>query len=68
MSTSDPIYVFERRNANERVLCVFNFSNQPAKMRATERWQSLVGNGFDAAVDGQTISLPPFGAFFGSEA
>jgi len=67
METPDPIYAFERRHVNERVLCVFNFSNAPATMKVAEGWQPLAGHGFEAAFDGTQISLPPFGVFFATE-
>ncbi len=61
----DPIYAFERRHSNERLLCVFNFSNSAAETRSSERWQPLSGHGFEAALEGINLVLPPFGVFFG---
>lgn len=66
MNTADPVYAFERRHSTERVLCVFNFSNQPARLEVSEHWQEIPGHGFDASVDKAGISLPAFGVFFGS--
>jgi hypothetical protein len=31
-----------------------------------EIWQPLAAHGFEATCDGQNISLPPFGVFFGA--
>jgi hypothetical protein len=54
----------ERRHVDERVLCVFSFSNAPATMKVAEGSQPLAGHGFEAAFDGTRLSLPPFGVFF----
>jgi alpha-glucosidase len=67
MDTPDPIDAFERYHVNERVLCVFNFSNAPATMKVAEGWHPVAGHGFEAAFDGTQISLPPFGVFFATE-
>ncbi len=65
METADPIYAFERSHSSDRLLCVFNFSNEPARLELAEDWKEIQGHGFDATIDKATISLPPFGAFFG---
>ncbi|MDQ2695684.1 MAG: alpha-glucosidase family protein [Pseudomonadota bacterium] len=64
LDTADPIYAFERRHASERLLCVFNFSNQPAQMQIAEGWKPVEGHGFTATLEGRTLSLPPFGVFY----
>jgi len=63
--TSSPIWAFERASDGERLLCVFNLSNQPASWTIeTGDWQPVDGHGFSAQLDGRTVRLPAFGAFF----
>ncbi len=67
--TSAPIWAFERADDSERLLCVFNLSNQPATwpLDRGETWRPLDGHGFPSRLDRQTLHLPPFGAFFGQQ-
>lgn len=59
-----PIWAFERSEGSERVLCAFNLSNQPATWPLDDGWTTLDGHGFASRVDGRTLHLPAFGAFF----
>ena len=63
-----PIWAFERSEGAERVLCAFNLSNQPATWPLDDGWNPLDGHGFASRVDGRTLHLPPFGAFFAERA
>jgi alpha-glucosidase len=66
--TAGPIWAFERTDPTERLLCVFNLSNRAASWTIDEgTWRALDGHGFSSRLDGRTVHLPPFGAFFGAE-
>ena len=59
-----PLFALERASGPSRVLCVFNLSNRPEQLPLEPGWTPLEGHGFEAAFDGHTLALPPFGAFF----
>lgn len=65
LPTKEPIFSFERGSGEDSVLCVFNISNQPHQVPLEAGWELLTGHGLEADVAGQTLSLPPFGVFFG---
>jgi alpha-glucosidase len=62
----DPFLGFERVLGDERILVVFNLSDQPARL-ALEPFgaaRPLSGHGFGAALQRGAAMLPPYGAFF----
>jgi alpha-glucosidase len=68
MTSADPALGFQRVEDEERILCVFNLSNQEASVPGLEGWRQLQGHGFSGARVGTNVSLPAFGAaFFGPE-
>jgi len=60
----DPVVGFERATDEQRILCLFNLSNEPASASIGSGWVPLEGHGFSDAADGDTVALPPFGVFF----
>jgi alpha-glucosidase len=66
VQSSEPILAFERSWNDERILCIFNFSNGQASQPISGPWHSLDGHGFDAVFGADKILLPPFGAWFGA--
>jgi alpha-glucosidase len=62
----DPFLGFERVLGEERILVVFNLSDQPAKLELDGfgEVQPLVGHGFGHGVQRGAAVLPPYGAFF----
>ena len=62
-----PILALERSEGRERVLCVFNISNQPISCPVEPGWTALAGHGLEAGAElkGETLSLAAFGVFFG---
>ncbi|NNG03010.1 MAG: alpha-glucosidase [Inquilinus sp.] len=66
--SAEPIIVFERRRDAERLLCAFNFSNEPAELPVEENWQATDVHGFAATLANGRLALPPFGAFFARQA
>ena len=64
----DPIFAFERSKDGQRMLCVFNLSNEPRDVAIEDGWHPSDGHGFGADLDGGKVTLPAFGAFFASSA
>jgi alpha-glucosidase len=65
MQSPESILAFERSWERERLLCVFNFSNNEAVQEISDDWQAVEGHGFEAGVEDGRLRLPPFGAWFG---
>jgi len=56
---------YTRTLGNEIVLCLFNLSATSAKATLPEgNWEVLEGHGFASGVDGRSVELPAWGAFF----
>jgi alpha-glucosidase len=64
----DPFFAFERVLGEERILVVFNLSDQPARLdlEAFGAARPLVGHGFGCGYQRNAAVLPPYGAFFGA--
>ncbi len=64
----EPVFAFERRLGDERLLCLFNLSNRPRGFTAAGPWQPVDGHGFASTVEAQggaaQVGLPPFGVAF----
>jgi alpha-glucosidase len=59
------VLTYTRTLGNETVLCVFNMSATPAVSTLPEgNWQVLEGHGFDSRLNGDSLELPAWGAFF----
>ena len=63
-----PVFAFERELAGRTLLCAFNLSNQAVQVDLGDDWRPLDGHGFTATLDGDTLALPAFGAFFAEPA
>jgi alpha-glucosidase len=68
IQSPESILAFERSWERERLLCVFNFSNNEAIQEISDGWQAAEGHGFKARVEDGRLRLPPFGAWFGMPA
>ncbi len=64
MEEPDPVVGFVRATAEERILCLFNLSNEPARAALPPGSRPLDGHGFSADMDGDEVALPPFGVFY----
>jgi alpha-glucosidase len=54
-----------RRSGNEAILCIFNMSEANASVMLPDgQWEDLEGHGFSSTIEGQTINLPAWGAYF----
>lgn len=54
-----------RRHGNEAILCLFNMSQKAASATLPDgNWQDLEGHGFTSTLNGRTVQLPAFGAYF----
>jgi len=62
------VLVFERQHGEQRVLCAFNFSEQPATVALKGDWAQanvLSGSGLSGAQrDGTTLQFEPWGGLF----
>ena len=67
VQTVDSILGFERRSEKQRVLCLFNFSNQTAVQPIQDPWVGMDGHGFDTGrLEQSNVVLSPFGVWFGA--
>jgi alpha-glucosidase len=67
VQANEPILAIERTLGDERILCLFNFSNQSAGYPASNAWIPIDGHGFEGAgIDQGKILLGPFGVWFGA--
>jgi alpha-glucosidase len=65
----ETILAFERRGNDERILCLFNFSNRDVAQPVSGPWRPIDGHGFDqAGFVENTVLLGPFGVWFGASA
>ena len=68
LRSPETILAFERSLEGERLLCVFNFSNNKAVQEIPTGWKAIEGHGFEALLEQERVHLPPFGAWFGTPA
>jgi len=66
VQSPETILAFERSLGAERLLCVFNFSNNKAVQEIRTGWKAIEGHGFGALLEQERLHLPPFGAWFGT--
>jgi alpha-glucosidase len=63
----ETILAFERRGNDERILCLFNFSNRNVAQPVSGPWRPIGGHGFDeVGFEQNTVLLGPFGVWFGA--
>ncbi|CBV43561.1 alpha-glucosidase family protein [Halomonas elongata] len=55
---------FIRQHRDERLLCVFNLTGETQRARLPATGRPLDDHGFSAALDGETLTLPPYQAAF----
>ncbi|MCY1664676.1 beta-galactosidase BglA [Rhizobium sp. SL86] len=65
LAPTESLLAYTRSFGNETLLCLFNMSADSidAELPAGE-WEVLTGHGFEATLDGRTVGLPAWGAFF----
>jgi alpha-glucosidase len=68
LQSPETILAFERSLEGERLLCVFNFSNNKAVQEIPTGWKAIEGHGFEALLEQERVHIPPFGAWFGTPA
>lgn len=66
MKADEPLFVFIREYAEQRLLCVFNISNQPVKYDLSEfdHYEPTIGLRFYSEIWEETLKLPSYGVFF----
>lgn len=66
LDAPEPLLWFERRDGNASLQAVFNLSAEPASLTLPQALAPIAGAPFAGAqVEGRTLSLQPFGVFFG---
>ncbi|MDO1581053.1 alpha-glucosidase family protein [Rhizobium oryzicola] len=66
---SGSLLSYTRSFGNETVLCLFNMSAEPVASELPDGdWSVLVGHGMESDVQGRTVHLPAWGAFFARSA
>ncbi|MGQ4645969.1 alpha-amylase family glycosyl hydrolase [Lyngbya aestuarii] len=68
LDTEEPIFAFIREYAEQRLLCIFNLSDQPARydLSAYAKCEESKGLGFEVKRKDNTLELPGYNAFFGN--
>jgi len=69
IETTEQVLAFERQLEGERMLCVFNMSEQPASIALGD--MALYANAVrntSATIQGNQLSLPAFSSYFGASA
>jgi alpha-glucosidase len=61
-----PVLALVRSEASQNLLCVFNLGTEAASWASPLACQPAPGHGFEASFEGGTITLPAYGAFFGT--
>lgn len=65
LDTPEPTLVFTRQHGEQKVLCAFNLGSEAVTMDVASG-TPLTGHGFSGSATGNTITLPPFSAYFGT--
>ncbi len=66
---SETRLAYTRALGNEKLLCVFNMSAEPAAIALPQgEWLALEGHGFVSSVNDNTVELPAWGAYFARHA
>jgi hypothetical protein len=60
-----PVLALVRAHAGAALLCAFNLGSAPARFTVPGRVEPMPEAGFTSALEGATIDLPGYGAFFG---
>jgi alpha-glucosidase len=68
LETAAPIVAFERFNHEQRLLVVLNFDGKPASLSVADlpSLRPISGHGLGGAIDGNTLTIPGWGTFFGT--
>ncbi|MCK2184544.1 alpha-glucosidase family protein [Halomonas getboli] len=64
VDVGDDLLGFIREGHDERLLCVFNLGGEPMSTTLPMSGPPLTGHGFDASLDDDTLTLPPYQAAF----
>jgi alpha-glucosidase len=66
VETVESVLGFERRLDEQRIICLFNFSNRQVVQPLSEPWDSLDGHGLAGGrLEAAKVVLAPFGIWFG---
>jgi alpha-glucosidase len=67
LETQEPLFGFIREGDEQRLLCLFNLGDEPVRYDVSDypQCEEVKGSGFSADRSGDTLKIPPYGAFFG---
>ena len=65
LDTDEPILGFIRESEEQRLLCLFNLSEEVTDYQLPPECKNTTGSGFNADRQGDTVKIPGYGAFFG---
>lgn len=66
LDTQPSLFAFVREYAEQRLLCIFNLSDEPVKydLSVHQQYQPETTLGFDSKIWQNTLELPSYGVFF----
>lgn len=64
LDTQAPLLALVRAHPRQELLCVFNLGAEAARFESRMALEPASGHGFEAGIDGATVRLPGYGAFF----
>jgi alpha-glucosidase len=65
LDTKEPILGLIRESEKQQLLCLFNLSEKAANYQLRSPCQNTTGSGFTADRQGDMVTIPGYGAFFG---
>jgi len=66
LDAQEPVLALVRASRAQRVLCVFNLAADSARYTSPMTVEPASDHGFEASLEGDCITLPGYGAFFGT--
>ena len=64
LETPEPVLAFTRSHGEDKLLCVFNLSDNAARMPLPPGdWTVLSGHGLSSNLEGGVVELPGWGGF-----
>jgi alpha-glucosidase len=66
LDADEPVLALVRAQAGQRLLCVFNLAADVARFASPMALEPAPGHGFESSFEGGIITLPGYGAFFGT--
>lgn len=65
LDTDEPILGFVRKSEEQRLLCLFNLSEEAAEYQLPPYCKNTTGSGFTSNRQGNRVNIPGYSAYFG---